>query len=154
MKKNYLIVLMIVAFFFTISATLYVPQKEGEGFKNLKVLPKDISKERLDSVMGHFSVSLGVKCNFCHASNPDTTQKRLDFASDKKEEKNTAREMFRMTSYLNANFFNDEHSNQTDTIHAVVCYSCHRGTKEPDSKVFLSLIDSTLQAQRKNRVNH
>lgn len=155
MKKNYIIILAIAAVFSTVSAAFYEPQqKEEEGFKNLKVLPKDITKEKLDSVMGHFSVSLGVKCNFCHAAQADTTKKRLDFASDKKDEKNIARNMFRMTSYINTNFFNWNHSDRVDTIHAVVCYTCHRGNKQPDSKEFLALIDSTIQAQKKARGNH
>jgi hypothetical protein len=136
---------------FTISATISEPVKEGreEAFKNLKILPKDISEKSLDSVMGHFSISLGVKCNFCHA--PDSAKKHLNFPSDEKEEKNTARDMFRMVSYINTNFFNDQHSDRPDTIHTVVCYTCHRGGHEPDSKVFLALIDSTEKARRANR---
>ena len=35
-------------------------------FKNLQILSKDISDHDLDSVMHHFSASLGVRCNFCH----------------------------------------------------------------------------------------
>ena len=149
MKRNFATAVLIFFVFITIGATTFDTPKPEEGFKNLKILPKDISKEKLDSVMGHFSVSLGVKCNFCHAQSPDTVKKHLDFASDAKEEKGTAREMFRMVSYINTNFFNDNHSTQPDTIHTIVCYTCHRGTKEPDSKAFLSLIDSTIQAHRK-----
>ena len=40
-------------------------------FKNLKILPKDISEHDLDSVMHHFTASLGVKCNFCHVRNEE-----------------------------------------------------------------------------------
>lgn len=134
------------------SANSFDAPPPTEGFQNLKVLPKDISKEKLDSAMANFAVSLGVRCNFCHAEQADTTKKRLDFASDKKEEKNTARDMMRMTSYLNANFFNPDHSTQPDTIHTVVCYTCHRGTKEPDANAFLSLIDSTLKEYRKKQM--
>jgi len=154
MKKNYIIILAVAVVFFSVSAAFIEPPQKEEGFKNLKVLPKDIAKEKLDSTMGHFSVSLGVKCNFCHAAAADTTKKHLDFASDKKDEKNTAREMFKMTSYLNTKFFNWNHSSQPDTIHAVVCYTCHRGSKHVDSEEFLALIDSTLKEQRKNRGNH
>ena len=154
MKKNYIIILAVAAVFLSAGAAFIEPQQKDEGFKNLKVLPKDITKEKLDSVMGHFSVSLGVRCNFCHAAQADTTKKRLDFASDKKDEKNMARQMFKMTSYINTNFFNWNHSDRVDTIHAVVCYSCHRGGKQPDSKEFLALIDSTIQAQRKKMQQH
>lgn len=122
-----------------------------EGFKNLKVLPKHISHHALDSVMGEFCVSLGVHCNFCHARKADTTQKGLDFASDKKEQKQIARSMYKMTAYLNAHYFNWNHSHRPDTIHYVVCYTCHRGAQAPDSKVFLSRIDSVEKAYHKNR---
>src|SRR3954470_6545018 len=81
---------------------------DEKKFQNLKILPKDITEEALDSVMGHFAVSLGVKCNFCHFR-PDSTSRHLDFASDKKEEKGRAREMMKMTAYLNENYFNEDH---------------------------------------------
>lgn len=155
MKRKYVTSLFILAAVFTLSASTYnlpSPPKLSpppeEGFKNLKVLPKDISEEELDSLMGMFSISLGVRCNFCHAANADTSKHRLDFASDSKEMKNTARKMISMTAYLNKNFFNDEHSNKKENIHKVICYTCHRGTKEPDSDVFLSIIDSTMQSHR------
>jgi hypothetical protein len=112
---------------------------------------KNIKDKQLDSVMGNWSISLGVRCNFCHARKADTTKRGLDFPSDTKEEKEAARNMFKMTAYINANFFNWNNSTRPDTIHAVVCYTCHRGTHEPDSKVFLSRIDSIEQAFRKNR---
>src|SRR5437879_3351342 len=98
MKKNQLSILLVVALFISIGATRFDYPATSEGFENLKVLPKDIGKEQLDSVMAHFCVSLGVKCGFCHAPLADTTKRKLDFASDKKEEKNTAREMYRMTA--------------------------------------------------------
>ncbi len=86
---------------------------------------------------------------FCHAANKDSTIKRMDFASDAKEEKGTARSMMEMTTYLNTHYFNPDHSTKPDTIHEVVCYTCHRGTHEPDAKAFLSLIDSTLKSAQK-----
>ncbi len=122
-----------------------------EGFKNLKVLPKNISDKQLDSVMGEFSISLGARCGFCHARKADTTKRGLDFASDAKDEKEIARNMYKMTAYLNATYFNWKNSTRPDTIHYVVCYTCHRGTHSPDAQVFLHMIDSTEQAFRKNR---
>ncbi|ULT43894.1 hypothetical protein KRR40_11190 [Niabella defluvii] len=50
--------------------------------RNLKVLPKDISDEKLDSLMLTYNKGLGVTCDFCHTreiKNGDTT---LNFASD------------------------------------------------------------------------
>ena len=35
-------------------------------YKNLKVLPKDISEQRMDSLMESYTKALGVSCSFCH----------------------------------------------------------------------------------------
>ena len=64
MKKTSLIVLLlvaIVAMSFTFTSNPNPPR-----YANLKVLPKNTTKEQLDSVMKHFTAALGVKCNFCH----------------------------------------------------------------------------------------
>ncbi len=72
-------------------------------YMNLQILPEDISKHDLDSVMHHFSQSLGVKCNFCHVWNNDS--KKMDFATDEKPEKKIARKMMLMAIDLNKNYF-------------------------------------------------
>jgi len=155
MKKWHLGATLAIAILVTLGASSNSTSSSNpspdEGFKNLKVLPKDISRNALDSVMGEFCVSLGVHCNFCHARKADTTQKGLDFASDKKMEKEIARHMYTMTAGINSTYFNWKNSTRPDTIHAVICYTCHRGGTSPDSKMFLSKIDSTEQAFRKNR---
>jgi len=91
MKKWHLGAILAIAFVITLGASSNNPSesiaKPEDGFKNLKVLPKDISEKALDSVMGEFCISLGVHCNFCHARKEDTTQRGLDFASDKKNGK-------------------------------------------------------------------
>lgn len=117
---------------------------------NLKVLPANITEEQLDSVMDHFKTSLGVKCSFCHAMDPDTSKGRhLDFASDAKPEKEVARNMMRMTAYLNANYFNPEHSTQADTLKTVMCFTCHRGSAHIDAEDLLPQVDSIIQQQHK-----
>lgn len=155
MKKWHLSAILTVAILVALGASSDYKSdsnsKPGEGFKNLKVLPKNISDDALDSVMSGWSISLGVHCNFCHARKADSTKRGLDFPSDKKEEKEAARNMYKMTAYLNSTFFNWKNSTRPDTIHYVVCYTCHRGTHEPDAKVFLSRIDSIERAFRKNR---
>lgn len=97
-------------------------------FKNLKVLPQDISKDSLDHVMHRFTAALGVRCNFCHVFN----EGKMDFASDDKPEKNIARYMFHMTGEINAKYFNMENSSRPDTISVVRCMTCHRGNPHPD----------------------
>ncbi len=154
MKKWHLGAVLAIALLVTLGASSdpspIEPAKPDEGFKNLQILPKSISDEALDSVMHEFSISLGVRCNFCHARKADTTQRGLDFASDAKEEKNTARNMLKMTAYLNEHYFNWNNSTRPDTIHAVVCFTCHRGAHELDAKVFLGKIDSIETAHQKN----
>jgi hypothetical protein len=150
MRKKYVAILFCAVISLSFTAKLIKPIQQPSAFKNLTVLPQDIGKEALDSVMRNFSVSLGVRCGFCHAASADTTQKRLDFASDQKMEKNIARDMFKMTANINSSFFNWDHSARADTIHAVVCYTCHRGGQAPDSKAFLATIDSTVKSFRKN----
>jgi hypothetical protein len=146
--KKYLSIVLILSMIVIIGATTSTGSASHEEFKNLKVLPGDISEQKLDSVMASWSISLGVKCNFCHVMNADTTIKRFDFASDANKHKDIARHMYKMTAEINDKFFNSVHSTQPDTIHAVVCYTCHRGKKEPDAKAFISLIDSTIQSNR------
>ena len=61
---------------------------QPEKPKNLKVLPKDWSREQVVAVMQNFSAALGVGCNFCHVINQGQPP---DFASDDKKEKDMAR---------------------------------------------------------------
>lgn len=122
--------------------------KDG-NFKNLKVLPKDITKKKLDSIMFDFSVSLGVRCNFCHARSADSSEHRLDFASDSKDEKDIARHMLKMTAALNANDFNMNNSSKPDTIHTIICYTCHRGNKKPASDDIMPELNALKQERMK-----
>jgi len=105
---------------------------EAPKYKNLKILPKNISKEDLDKVMDHFKAALGVKCSFCHAPSKDTAQKWPDFASDEKPEKLIARKMMKMTSKINKKFFSDNKNDQGVVVPAVECMTCHRGSPHPD----------------------
>ena len=100
-------------------------------FKNLKVLPKNISHDELDSVMHMFNSSLGVKCNFCHAPQKDNPQK-LDFSSDEKGEKNVTRDMMRMTERINKKFFHYKKDSE-HPVPPVGCFSCHHGSPHPEA---------------------
>ncbi len=99
---------------------------------NLKVLPKDISHEELEKIMKGFNVSLGVKCNHCHAPSK-TNPKKLDFSSDEKPEKDVARGMMRMTAKINKKYFNYVEEGKT----VVTCITCHNGKEHPESKITL-----------------
>ena len=61
--------------------------KRPNEFKNLKVLPKNISEQTLDTVMHEFTKALKVDCDFCHVKPADSTEE-WDMASDEKPEKN------------------------------------------------------------------
>lgn len=98
--------------------------------KNLQVLPKDISDKDLIATMRGFTAALGVECSFCHAENPQTH--RLDFASDAKPEKTTARTMIRMVNEINSKYLSTIHdpdASQADKT--VSCGTCHRGYPMP-----------------------
>ena len=111
-----------------------MPQKQDEqkSFKgnNLKVLPKNISYEELDSIMDSFKDALGVKCGHCHASQKDNPRK-MYFASDAKPEKETARKMMRMTSRINRKYFSPSDG---EAMIQVQCQTCHRGNAKPEIK--------------------
>ena len=110
---------------FTVAFTV----KDQPGYKNLKVLPKNITKERLDSVMHHFNKSLNVKCSFCHVRFEDG--RKWDFANDSIGEKSTARKMMLMTIDINKKYFLLEDKNATEIVQSVTCYTCHRGAVIP-----------------------
>ena len=90
------------------------------GYKNLQVLPKNISKADLDKTMDSFKEALGVKCNYCHVKNADD---KFVFDSDDKPEKEMTRKMMRMTHEINVKYFS--FGDEADVIRAVTCYTCH-----------------------------
>lgn len=108
-----------------------VPAPDSD-FKNLKILPKDISHEQLGKIMHEFNTALGVKCNFCHAPSKDTANHHPDFASDEKPEKDIARSMMKMTVQINKKFFENKHAYIGDSTLAVTCVTCHHGTPHPE----------------------
>ena len=98
--------------------------------KNLKVLPKDISDVKLDSIMNSYNIALGVKCNFCHVpvkGFPDS----LDYASDNEPMKEEARKMMRMTIHINKTNFYFDKKQKPEYLNTVTCNTCHRGEPFP-----------------------
>lgn len=126
MKKTWIVFLCVIAFLSMSFAISY----DERPFKNLKVLPKNINKEQLDSVMKSFTVALGVKCNFCHIR-LDDEQKTWDFASDGNKHKNIARDMIKMTVKLNKKYFDVKDSKSLTADLEVSCYTCHNGKAHP-----------------------
>ncbi|MGN8071981.1 c-type cytochrome [Mucilaginibacter sp. SG564] len=112
--------------------TSMTPKKpQDEGFKNLKVLPKNISGDNLHKVMEEWEHSLGVHCNFCHVRNEET--KKMDWASDAKPEKEMARDMFKMMNKINQKYFHAKKDSLGMILQSGVnCNTCHRGTAHPE----------------------
>ena len=147
MKKSFYVVVACISavLMFQAFTTVHEPK-----FKNLKVLPQDISDNDLDTVMHHFTASLGVKCNYCHVRNEAT--RKMEFAKDDKPEKLIARKMMLMAIDINTKYFKDieeemskeeNHEMSGDSIQVVndsvknmlsyvTCYTCHRGDAHPE----------------------
>ena len=148
MKKSILIVTGCIAAILMFQSFTISPQ----AYKNLKILPKDISHDDLDTVMHHFTASLNVKCNFCHVRNEET--KKMEFDKDDKPEKLIARKMMLMAIDINTKYFKEieeEMSKEEDhdmpdkmlnlesqpvnnLLSYVTCYTCHHGEAHPDTR--------------------
>jgi photosynthetic reaction center cytochrome c subunit len=92
------------------------PKTAEEQFKNIQVL-KGIPAEQLFPTMQFITASLGVDCEFCHVQNA--------FEKDDKKPKQTARKMIEMMFAINKNNFEGHRE--------VTCFSCHRGSADPQA---------------------
>ena len=99
-----------------------------DTFKNLELLPKEISRAELVAVMRSYASSLGVRCAHCHVGADAPNLKGADFASDSKEQKRTARLMMKMVREIN-----EGHLAKLGPDHTVrvECVTCHRGLASP-----------------------
>jgi len=105
-----------------------------DRFTNLEVLPKEISRRELVDTMKGFTFALGVECQHCHAPKPGADPESgrledLDFPSDAREAKRTARVMLRMVRAINADHLAE--LPEVDRL-AVTCATCHRGVTRPE----------------------
>ena len=130
--KKTIVMFGLLAFVFAGIAASYPPKANHE---NLKVLPKDISKEDLDKVMKSYEKGLGVECSYCHVKNKkDTTQ--WNYPADEKPEKEITRKMMKMTEKINHEFFDYKmiYKNGEEELLAVNCITCHSGSPRPELK--------------------
>src|SRR3954464_10715857 len=97
-----------------------------DRMRNAKVLPKTLTADQLRDTMKGIAVSLGVRCAYCHAANPQATLAEMDFASDANPHKNVARGMMRMVGRLNKDL-----PTFAGKDARVNCYTCHRGSPHP-----------------------
>jgi tetratricopeptide (TPR) repeat protein len=119
-----------------LTATLLIPAggeaQEQEGYTNLQVLPSDVSRGQLMSVMRGFTGALGVRCSTCHIGEEGQPLSTYDFASDDKAAKLKAREMMRMVRTINDTYL-AELPDRRDPGVRVTCLTCHRGVSRPEA---------------------
>ena len=123
-KKLKVIAVLLLFVFAGIAA---VKQPKTDKFKNLQVLPKNITEDSLDKIMDGFTANLGVDCKYCHKR--DKKADTLVYESDDKSEKEIARNMIRMTADINKKYFQFNETVKAEEVQAVTCFTCHR--KEP-----------------------
>lgn len=122
-------VIAVLALFISIGIAA-VKQPANERFKNLQVLPKNITADSLDKIMDGFNDNLGVNCKYCHYN--DKKADTLIFDSDEKSEKQIARKMMLMTVDINKNYFQFNETVTAAQVQAVTCYTCHKGVAIPE----------------------
>jgi tetratricopeptide (TPR) repeat protein len=112
-------------------AQQHAPAPAGEPRpENLKVLPRDISRQELIALMGQFTRALGVRCSYCHVTEQEKPDAKNRFALDDKPAKIKARAMMEMTRDINQKYLAQLASREKPAIN-VQCVTCHRGVTEP-----------------------
>jgi hypothetical protein len=127
-KKRKLIVTLILMSSF--AGGLAAINNPRFNHKNLKVLPNDISDEKLDSIMKTYTVALGVECKFCHLPEKSFAI-NIDYAADVNPMKENARDMIRMVIDINSKYFYYDSTQRPEYLHTITCKSCHQGQPLP-----------------------
>ena len=120
-------------------AALAAEAQMPDKFTNLQYFPKTISRQELMGNMRGFSFSLGVRCQFCHAGKDGNKREQMDFASDEKDTKKTARAMLRMVDAINQEYI--AKMGRTAPIR-VECVTCHHQLSIP--KTMHALLAETI----------
>ena len=129
-KKKLVVLSVLIAFVLLGAATSLRQQKE----RNLKVLPKDISAQMLDSIMETYNKALGVGCDFCHspakALFPVPKSDQLDFSLDNSMKEN-ARRMMLLNIDINKRYFYYDTASRPEYLKVITCKTCHQGHPFP-----------------------
>ena len=99
---------------------------------NLQFFPKDIGRAELTQRMREFSLSLNVRCQYCHTGGNGASFDGVNFASDEKPAKVKARAMLRMVDEINHGLLPKLPSRAEPRVE-VTCATCHRGLALPKS---------------------
>jgi len=143
MKNTFTLVFLLVLILGCTSSTTQpspTPAAKSSEFKNLQVLPQDITRDQLLATMRGFTRGLGVRCNHCHVVTATEPEEKLDFPADTKEEKRVARVMYQMAKEINGTWLQrveaaEGHAETTEAPAGpprVSCWTCHRGKTEPE----------------------
>ncbi len=109
---------------------------QEERYRNLEVLPADISRDELNEIMLANLRGLGLPrlggegCLFCHEGDMDTPRDQWDYASDAKPTKAKARVMLAMVRAINEQYL-AELDHRVDAHLQVTCATCHAGRTDP-----------------------
>ena len=129
-----------------------------DEFTNLEVLPKEISRPELISIMRNFAGGLGVRCSHCHVG-PDNLA-GMDFATDELAAKKTAREMMRMVNTINSGTLAKIETGR-ETRAEVSCRTCHRGLTLPlpidsilETRIAEDGLEKAIATYREMRTEH
>lgn len=95
---------------------------------NLQVLSKNMSGKSLRKLMKQYSSELGVSCRHCHVE--DSQTQTVDYASDDKATKQTARAMIVMLNDINDKYLARLDRDPRYSL-PVTCGSCHQGQSTP-----------------------
>ena len=101
-----------------------------DSFTNLKVLPRDIRRDSLVQIMRGFSLSLGVRCQYCHVGGDGVSFEGVEFAKDDDPDKLKARFMLQMVDSLNRVVLPKLPGLSGPPLR-VECKTCHRGASRP-----------------------
>ena len=123
-------------------AALVAEAQMPDKFTNLQYFPKTISRQELVGNMREFSFSLGVRCQFCHAGKEGNKLDQMDFASDEKDTKKTARAMLHMVDAINQEYI--AKMGRTAPIR-VECVTCHHQLSIP--KTMNALLAETIDKE-------
>src|SRR5215469_3467099 len=102
--------------------TAIAPQVQpSDALTNLQYFPKTMSSEVVIGIMRGFSFSLGVRCQYCHVGKDGPNLQDMNFASDDKETKRTARAMLRMVDGINQQYIAKLETNPQARVECVTC---------------------------------
>lgn len=99
-------------------------------FRNLRVVPKDISRDSLLLLMRSFSFATGLRCEGCHVLGPNDSFEGARFDLDDRQNKRKARVMLEMVNTINEELLARLPERDSPPL-AVECKTCHRGAARP-----------------------